>query len=198
MCRRLQTVYGAGERSDCRQTGRVVCLFLTLISLFQVVLFQMSLFFNEYHSSFSNEHHSSLSLSDMSKDLFVEHTDLLKAAGTKFQPFALDSITSNDVLLIIDCQNDFFPEGTVEDGGRFGVAVRFQLLWSCPRMERRSCLRWSLSSTRLPKRSAPSSPVATAIPSTTVPSPPTAARSLLTVCRGRRDLKWACWGSFTR
>ena len=58
----------------------------------------------------------------MSKDLFVEHTDLLKAAGTQFQPFALDSITSNDVLLIIDCQNDFFPEGTVEDGGRFGVA----------------------------------------------------------------------------
>ncbi|KAK8811871.1 nicotinamidase [Blastocystis sp. ATCC 50177/Nand II] len=55
-------------------------------------------------------------------DLFTEHTHLLQATGTEFKPFPLSSITKNDILLIIDCQNDFFPAGTVEDGGRFGVA----------------------------------------------------------------------------
>lgn len=59
----------------------------------------------------------------MESPLFVEHTALLKKEGVEFQPFDTESITERDVLLIIDCQNDFFPEGTVEDGGRFGVAV---------------------------------------------------------------------------
>ena len=71
-------------------------------------------------------------------DLFAEHTRLLQATGTEFKPFPLSSLTKNDILLIIDCQNDFFPEGTVEDGGRFGVAVRCWAIPSCCRMERRS------------------------------------------------------------
>ena len=59
----------------------------------------------------------------MSSPLFLEHTDLLKKEGMVFQPFDLASITDHDVLLLIDCQNDFFPADFVEDGGRFGVSV---------------------------------------------------------------------------
>ena len=70
-------------------------------------------------------------------DLFTEHTNLLQAAGTEFKSFSLSSITKNDILLIIDCQNDFFPEGTVEDGGRFGVAVCYYGFLSFCRMERK-------------------------------------------------------------
>lgn len=44
----------------------------------------------------------------MSSPLFLEHTDLLKKEGMVFQPFDLASITDHDVLLLIDCQNDFF------------------------------------------------------------------------------------------
>ena len=59
----------------------------------------------------------------MESSLYEEYSKLLQEQGVKFQSFDLESITEKDVLLIIDCQNDFFPEGTVEDGGRFGVAV---------------------------------------------------------------------------
>lgn len=59
----------------------------------------------------------------MESPLYEEYSKLLQEQGVKFQSFDLESITEKDVLLIIDCQNDFFPEGTVEDGGRFGVAV---------------------------------------------------------------------------
>ena len=58
-------------------------------------------------------------------DLFKEHTELLVAAGAKCKSFDLSTITEKDVLLLIDCQNDFFPADFVEDGGRFGVSVRF-------------------------------------------------------------------------
>ena len=61
----------------------------------------------------------------LSMDLYQEHTELLKQAGAEFGLLDLASITSEDVLVLIDCQNDFFPENTVEDGGRFGVAVKF-------------------------------------------------------------------------
>ena len=77
-------------------------------------------------------------------DLFTEHTHLLQATGMEFKPFPLSSITKNDILLIIDCQNDFFPAGTVEDGGRFGVAVRVCGVSSRRRTERRSSQWWSL------------------------------------------------------
>lgn len=60
----------------------------------------------------------------MESSLYEEYSKLLQEQGVKFQSFDLESITEKDVLLIIDCQNDFFPEGTVEDGGRFGVDVR--------------------------------------------------------------------------
>ena len=59
----------------------------------------------------------------MESSLYEEYSKLLQEQGVKFQSFDLESITEKDVLLIIDCQNDFFPEGTVEDGGRFGVDV---------------------------------------------------------------------------
>lgn len=59
----------------------------------------------------------------MESSLYEEYSKLLQEQGVKFQSFDLESMTEKDVLLIIDCQNDFFPEGTVEDGGRFGVAV---------------------------------------------------------------------------
>lgn len=59
----------------------------------------------------------------MESSLYEEYSKLLLEQGVKFQAFDLESITEKDVLLIIDCQNDFFPEGTVEDGGRFGVDV---------------------------------------------------------------------------
>lgn len=56
-------------------------------------------------------------------DLFKEHTELLVAAGAECKPFDLATITEKDVLVLIDCQNDFFPADFVEDGGRFGVSV---------------------------------------------------------------------------
>ena len=74
----------------------------------------------------------------MESPLFVEHTALIKKEGVKFQPFDTESITERDVLLIIDCQNDFFPEGTVEDGGRFGVAVSPSRFEPQLRMEKKS------------------------------------------------------------
>lgn len=66
---------------------------------------------------------SVLRLRPMESPLYQEYSKLLQEQGVQFQPFDLASITNKDVLLLIDCQNDFFPEGTVEDGGRFGVAV---------------------------------------------------------------------------
>ena len=62
----------------------------------------------------------------MSSPLYLEHAALLKEAGVVTEHIdAFEStITKDDVLVLVDCQNDFFPEGTVEDGGRFGVAVR--------------------------------------------------------------------------
>ena len=61
----------------------------------------------------------------MSSPLFIEHAALLKEAGVVTRQFSEleNTLTKDDVLVIIDLQNDFFPEGTVEDGGRFGVAV---------------------------------------------------------------------------
>lgn len=61
----------------------------------------------------------------MDSPLYLEHSALLKEAGVTTQPFGEleKTLTKDDVLVIIDVQNDFFPEGTVEDGGRFGVAV---------------------------------------------------------------------------
>ena len=58
--------------------------------------------------------------------LYEEHTDLLQKAGVAFEPFNLATVSDRDVLLLIDCQNDFFPADFVEDGGRFGVAVGFR------------------------------------------------------------------------
>lgn len=58
--------------------------------------------------------------------LYEEHTNLLQKAGVTFEPFDLPTISDRDVLLLIDCQNDFFPADFVEDGGRFGVAVGFR------------------------------------------------------------------------
>ena len=58
--------------------------------------------------------------------LYEEHTNLLQKAGVTFEPLNLATITDHDVLLLIDCQNDFFPADFVEDGGRFGVAVGFR------------------------------------------------------------------------
>ena len=55
--------------------------------------------------------------------LYEEHTDLLRKAGVPFESFDLSTLSDHDVLLLIDCQNDFFPADFVEDGGRFGVAV---------------------------------------------------------------------------
>ena len=62
----------------------------------------------------------------MSSPLYLEHASLLKEAGmvTEHIDAFESTITKDDVLVLVDCQNDFFPEGTVEDGGRFGVAVR--------------------------------------------------------------------------
>lgn len=67
----------------------------------------------------------------MDSPLYSEHAALLKEAGITTQPFGEleKTLTKDDVLVIIDVQNDFFPEGTVEDGGRFGVAVL--LLFFC-------------------------------------------------------------------
>lgn len=59
----------------------------------------------------------------MASPLFLEHTELLKKEGVEFHSFDFSSITEHDVLLLIDCQNDFFPADFVEDGGRFGVSV---------------------------------------------------------------------------
>lgn len=61
----------------------------------------------------------------MSSPLYIEHAALLKEAGVVTKQFSEfeTSLTKDDVLVIIDLQNDFFPADTVEDGGRFGVAV---------------------------------------------------------------------------
>lgn len=66
----------------------------------------------------------------MSSPLYIEHAALLKEAGVITRPFSEfeNTLTKDDVLVIIDLQNDFFPEGTVEDGGRFGVAVALFIL----------------------------------------------------------------------
>lgn len=59
----------------------------------------------------------------MDCSLFEEHTALLRKEGVEMVPFDFATITEKDCFCIIDCQNDFFPADSVEDGGRFGVAV---------------------------------------------------------------------------
>ena len=68
----------------------------------------------------------------MSSPLYIEHAALLKEAGVVTRQFSEleNTLTKDDVLVIIDLQNDFFPEGTVEDGGRFGVAVQTTVLFN--------------------------------------------------------------------
>ena len=67
--------------------------------------------------------HQSLIATRMSTE---EMLPVLKEAGvvTEHIDTFESTITKDDVLVLVDCQNDFFPEGTVEDGGRFGVAVQ--------------------------------------------------------------------------